>query len=587
MFLLLAAGCGEAACRLHELAPNQFVWPAPDALRYDADSPTQYRARLPWRLRPGVAGTDGFDGAEGFATTGPLLISRDFARVYLAGEKPRFALYDGVSGAPVEVEPMASAPDGLYGALPTAPLQPDHSYWLSVAADKPTGCGDDAPIVLESPVRPRLPAHRLKFARSADRRVLIPFHTQDPRRNLREAAVVLERDVKPTLTALTRYAVTDSGGRFNGRLRDRLPPLTRGLAYGEKPHMPVDHLAEVVLGELESVDFRRNGRFPPKVASPSTRRSLPFLLTVPKPVTDGTRPFRLVLFSHPLRACKEAALGLADTLAAAGFAVAAIDHVGHGARRMDMPGNYKCGDDIPWNFFAGGDAERLRANILTSALDLYQLKMALQHAEDESLDFDADGRADIDTRRVAVVGMSLGSIIAAPFLALAGDADVAVLNTPLGTSIELADQQAPGTSGYALALPGIQPALSLALVQTVLEPGEPLSYAAELRAHPRDLLLQTAVDDGVVPNASTAKLARALGATAVEPAWVDMGLPTARAPFRGKPTRAVYQLLYANHSFLLLPHDVALLDPARAQVAHFLRSHYDEGRGEVIRIKRR
>jgi hypothetical protein len=95
----------------------------------------------------------------------------------------------------------------------------------------------------------------------------------------------------------------------------------------------------------------------------------------------------------------------------------------------------------------------------------------------------------------------------------------------------------------------------IAIAQAIIDPGDPANYApfVSSRAFPgvpgwrgTDLLLQEAIDDGIIPNSASASLARALGVVQLEPVLAPIaGLPSAAPPLRSNgtdPVRGLFQL---------------------------------------------
>jgi hypothetical protein len=600
---LLAAGCTSDRCRVYgtwaadgSLSASPFLYPTGASLRRDKSTPTGVEARLPKGYRSAVIFAEEYERLDGLGLTSPLLISDDFVELFFhSGRGLRIGLYDAEHQQHVALDALEDPPRGLRGAMPQSPLLPNTQYYMTVSGKASTLPCNDGPVVVltETDAEAREVERQVAKPDDGTRMVVVPFRTQSVFHVLETAAAVADGSDHVRVLSAAGDAPFDADGNVNDRLFNDFPVLTRGIQYGEKPRMPLDNIATIVTGKVRTLEFRKNGRLDSRTVESNGTRDLEYILTLPKSGAGNLLPRpgaagrpQLVLFSHPLRACKEAALGLADMLAQHGFAVASIDHVEHGSRQSDRPDDYVCGESIPWSFFAGGNPAALRDNVRASALDLYQFKVALQKAGADVFDLDGDGEKDFESENIALVAMSLGSIIATPFLAISPDVDVAVLNTALGTTIELVDQQAEGTSKYALPFPGPVPSLNLAVTQTILDAGEPINFASRLRAQSRDLLVQQVVDDSVVPNASTAKLARELGLTIVRPVHRPIeGAPEADAPYTGAPTRALYQVDDVNHSFLLIPRNLHVLEPARRQVAYFLYSHYVQGQGTVLPIE--
>ncbi len=591
LFTALTA-CADV-CRAPALAPGLTVFPHPDFLTAD-ESGTGLRGRIPAPYRPAAIFESAFERVDGFSTTGPLFVNRSFAAAWFGTVGPlRFNLYDGVSGTPVAAESFRNDARDIAGILPVHPLKAGHDYWFEISVSGKAPCDTEGPHVVtgEWPGSRRLPT-RIRARLDSNRRtVLVPFRTQQSRNLLADAASLLDRSATPRVLNARPYAALTTAGEPNPDLFGDAPPLIDGLRYGSRPWAPLERIGRVVIGEIETAELRHDGALRDDTLREHERRRLGYILTLPHMSARVTGPVNLggrvplVLFSHPLRACKETIFSIADTLSGYGFAVAAIDHVEHGSRRSVQVSEYVCGESTPWGFFAG-DPETLRDNLRASALDLYQLKLALQRAHAPLFDFNADGAVDFDAEHPAVVAISLGSIVAALLVSVSPDVEVAVFNTLLGSSVGMLETVDDGAGDYALPLPGDIATLNVALVQTVAEAADPLAYTDALRGRRLDLLLQEAVDDAVVPNESTERFARALGAVQIEPVYRPVaGLTRATAPHRPEgrhqSTRALVQVEPANHSFLLLPKDPAILEPARMQVGYFLWSHYALGRGVV------
>jgi len=294
---------------------------------------------------------------------------------------------------------------------------------------------------------------------------------------------------------------------------------------------------------------------------------VPFILTVPK----GSGPFPTVIFQHGITSSKMAALAIADTFAAGGMATIAMDLVLHGDRAGDFMDN-ATGDMVPDGqldpsgaLFVNLTSLRTgRDNLRQSAVDMMQLVRMIEGG----VDYTGDLYPDLAPGHTTLVGMSLGGFISTIVHAVEPDIKVAVLNVPggpisqfLATSPTFAPVVNAGLAENGI-LPGT-PEYSqfFLLAQTVIDSADPINYApyvldGSVSGVEKYALMQEAIGDQVVPNATTEMLARAMGPDfpQVEPVVESIyGMTTASAGV----ANGLYQFNTANHSFLLSPDPTA------------------------------
>ena len=185
------------------------------------------------------------------------------------------------------------------------------------------------------------------------------------------------------------------------------------------------------------------------------------------------------------------------------------------------------------------------------------------------------------------------------------DVGAAVLNVGGGGLYSVAfsffggggDANPVGPDGFA-RLP--EPLLDLFLViQNGLERADPINYARFAQRQPlvidgvtspyKNILLQEAIDDGVVGNYSTDALTRQFGGELAGPSFfrpVD-GLAVRNAPFSGNvgggsATIAMSQFQPADHSFLLTLDHPGAFCRGQVQAAEFVRTYLETGIATVI-----
>jgi hypothetical protein len=248
------------------------------------------------------------------------------------------------------------------------------------------------------------------------------------------------------------------------------------------------------------------------------------------------RPWPAGIFAHGLGSGREQGDLLAPSLAAVGFATVALDAPGHSAHPTAPPPGTERLQVVLGFFgvdFAGFEIDpvHLRDVWRWSTYDKLQLIELLQ----ADPDLDGDGTVDISPDGLAYLGASLGGIMAAETLALSDDiraAIVMIAGARLSSVVADADQ----LGSY---IPLVAPTLSpgeidrvFSLVQTVAERGDGANWAPYVFRDrlevggdvPPHTLLTMAVPDEIVPNSTTAVLARCLGIPALSPVVLPISL---------------------------------------------------------------
>ena len=285
-----------------------------------------------------------------------------------------------------------------------------------------------------------------------------------------------------------------------------------------------------------------------------------FLPATPQP--DAGYP--VVIYGHGFGDSQwGGSTAVAPTLAQAGFAVIAINAVGHGFGPLsqvvitDRAGNTTTltagGRGVDLNGDGAIDASEgcqaldpaqagLRDCLRQTALDLSQLARAIE----AGMDLNGDGRPDLDPSRIYYVGESLGSLYGTIFSAIEPGVRASVLNVGGGT-VEDIVRWSSAYHGLAAGLlasrtpsllnlpndfndnypfpdqpvrvndvPGaIQIQNALELYEWLDSPGDPVYYAPHLVASPlpgvpaKNILFQFARADQTMPNPATTRLIQA------------------------------------------------------------------------------
>ncbi|MBX3247030.1 MAG: hypothetical protein KF901_07610 [Myxococcales bacterium] len=340
--------------------------------------------------------------------------------------------------------------------------------------------------------------------------------------------------------------------------------------------------------------FERDGE---RVRVKRTER-VPFSLVLPASASSAS-PVPVVVFQHGLTADRSDALGVAQTLCAAGYAVVAIDAPYHGLRALggDVDTVHRfTGAAGPDGFgdrrgaaiiidFAGlqdfaGDLMDFHPYYFRDAMrqgsaDLLALVRTLRGADWSLLAEEDASLAGIQLApdRLGFIGYSLGGILGAMFVAVEPEVGAAVLAFTGGSIVHAVSESPafnptylpqlfplvgldPSEIDYEALHPSFYP--GIALWQTLFDRGDSIAYARRLRRGGANLLLPIARHDETLPNVNSEALARALAIPMVggEPLYV--GLELAALPLRanvvveaGTRTRGAQLWDPANHGALL------------------------------------
>ena len=267
----------------------------------------------------------------------------------------------------------------------------------------------------------------------------------------------------------------------------------------------------VVHGLLPSPDFRgADNVFDPRKVSgeePAVDALLDFYLTLP----TSPGPHRVVILQHGFGGSNEFGLTVANELARAGLAGIAISAVSHGRR---------------------GSPLDLLSSTPLQVRDIFRQtnadQLALVRAVQAGIDADGDGASDLDAAGLGYLGVSLGGILGATFIAVEPSVQMAVLNVAGGRVAFLGNN--PGTRPIFSQYLAMQAQLDVdsaefetflqrmfELGQQALDPADGLNYGRRWRLEPfagfipRRVLIQEGIGDLLVANQSTEALAAAGG----------------------------------------------------------------------------
>lgn len=308
----------------------------------------------------------------------------------------------------------------------------------------------------------------------------------------------------------------------------------------------------------------------------TSTETIPLLLSVP---ATGTAPWPVVIFQHGITSNRTSMLAAADSLAAAGFAVVAIDLPLHGLdsssplyatgleRTFDLdlvnnttgaPGPDTLADSSGTHFINLSSLLTSRDNVRQAVADLFALTDALT-----AMDYNGGG-ADFDTSNIYFVGHSLGGIVGGTFLALEPGVKSAVLGMSGGGIAKLLDGSATFGPRIAAGLGALtDPVLKgtatyesfMGATQTVIDSGDPINYASTVGTG-RGMLLFEVLGDQVVPNnvMADAPVGTAPSPLAgTDPLAFFMGLTTVSTTTTGTNLQAQLRFISGDHSSILDP----------------------------------
>jgi pimeloyl-ACP methyl ester carboxylesterase len=292
-------------------------------------------------------------------------------------------------------------------------------------------------------------------------------------------------------------------------------------------------------------------RFNPLPARVATL-DIPVLLTVPTVGGPGPNGWPIVLFQHGTPRTRADALLVADSFAARGFAVIAIDLPLHGITPSDpfaalrQPGRERIFDlDLVNNSTGAPGPDGVIDETGTHFINLANLLVSRDNTRQAvadivttlkaipNIDFNADGTRDFDPARIHLVGYSLGAIVGTTVLGVSPIPRASGL--PMGAvglteTLRLSDVYGPRINAGLAAASGGQLVPGSALytswfrdAQTVVDSADGINYTGTVTAGGRRIYVGFVIGgapnpaggvwgpDTTVPNARTEMLTSLLG----------------------------------------------------------------------------
>ncbi len=338
-------------------------------------------------------------------------------------------------------------------------------------------------------------------------------------------------------------------------------------------------------------------------------QSVPLLVSVPKTEKPATG-WPVVIFQHGITKDRTTMLAVADTLAAVGFSVVAIDMPLHGVddssspfyqegkertffldlanNETNAPGPDGIADLSGTHFINLSSLLTGRDNIRQAVADLFSLTKSL-----DTMDYDGGG-ADFDTGNIRFIGHSLGGIAGSVFLALEPSIGAATLSVTGGGVPKLLDGSAAygpiiaaGLGAKGLVKGTVEYESFMSAAQAVIDSADPINYASSI-AEGRGVHMieivggNSSLPDQVIPNNVlniTGTVPSLFAGT--DPLATFSGMTKMDSDTSGDNLRSWVRFTAGHHSSLLTPKDAEGNDDAisaevtaeiHSQVATFLAS---------------
>jgi dienelactone hydrolase len=353
-------------------------------------------------------------------------------------------------------------------------------------------------------------------------------------------------------------------------------------------------------GTFPADDFRVNKRgVDDKTLAPQGSYVLPVTTYLP---ATGKGPFPTIIFGHGLNGDRHQAEDLAVLAAPQGYATIAIDAVKHGDH-PDMHGALGAAPDffgLTLNGTDPLDSVALRDHFRQSTYDKLQLLELIR----PGVDIDGDMQPDVGIDKLVYLGVSLGGIMSAEFLAFAPEVQVAMPIVPGARVVDIIKDGATFAPVITIlkgqATDG-QVARFFPIVQTVVDRGDSGAYTQHIvtsrlkgfdQQRPQ-VLMQMVIADDTVPNSTNLFFARGLGVPHVGDELLKIGtiphqqmLPVS-ANLDAKHTGGVFQydVVYQGMGPMtqMATHGNVAANPVTiTQTLHFLSTYYSAGVSEIL-----
>ena len=291
---------------------------------------------------------------------------------------------------------------------------------------------------------------------------------------------------------------------------------------------PFDQL----LTDTESTHITVANPFPLKTGD----QTVPLLVSVPNANSGQMRPaagWPVVIYGHAITRQRSDMLALADTAAAAGYSMIAIDAPLHGItpedtalaalyientpfapianeRTFDVDYiNNSTGAPGPDGIVDASGSHIINlTSLLTSRDNLRQgvADLSVLAASVPYIDIDGDALTDFDGGNIAFAGSSMGAIMGTGFTAVEEMVKRSFLSVPAGglmRALEASPTFGPriqaGLEAAGLEVGSADYELFLTVAQTVIDSGDPINWGVEASRY-NSVVLHEVIGDTVLPN---------------------------------------------------------------------------------------
>jgi dienelactone hydrolase len=360
--------------------------------------------------------------------------------------------------------------------------------------------------------------------------------------------------VKPRLDAVQASAATVGVSPDPVDLQTRTP----GQALGDFPLAisSLFNVDRVVHGAIESPYYLDDVTRAVRADGGHRVDKVAFTMTVPRNLPAG-QPVPVVIFGHAIMTERRFVMAVGDALAAKGFAAVSIDFPYHGTRTRCIAGGPisvvnpttgeltslppcqsgttcnelgRCVDALgqgnklsQWpvlNYPIASGAAFLEIEHIANTKDHFDQSMVDLGALERSLrsgDWSGALGRPVDTSKIYYAGQSLGGILGATFLSGAPDIRRAVLNVPGADLVDMFDDSTwfgPQVDGFftreGIARDSYEGERFLDVARWMVDAVDPQNLGESIGA--RDLMIQMATLDFIIPNDYTRTLERVTGA---------------------------------------------------------------------------
>lgn len=391
------------------------------------------------------------------------------------------------------------------------------------------------------------------------------------------------------ISAATVFTTQDS---LAGLAEIGAQAAARTLDWEEAPTCEPYESGRLCRGSFRADDHRIAGG----LLSPDIQGT--HLLQVNVYLPDRGDPAPFFLYGHGLGSSRSGGGWAFRRTADLGFAVLSVDALEHG----DHPTAADASDSDATAFLGitlsplGMDGQALLHNFLQTNLERLQaVALLMAHP-----DVDGDGIDDLDTGRFAYVGVSLGGLLGAGFMAQSDQVQAAAIPLAGGHLATFAQEN----EFMAILTSGVQNELAtdadyrrvLSMAQTALDPADPAVWAAHVRSErldsstPPHLLMPVSTWDTVVPVTAGEYMARGLDLPLLQPQVHPVsGLRTGpSAPVSANEdglTAGLFQFDRATDDGEVIPSshgELIGLEEGQLQLRHYLQTWEQTGVPEVL-----